>query len=71
MSIVQMKKFLKKSLTSWSVCQDEFGETLWTIKKNALAHWFIRQGELDTNSLIKVPSQVSPTHNLLVYSSLR
>ncbi|MBR4923941.1 MAG: hypothetical protein IKY99_10065 [Bacteroidaceae bacterium] len=66
-----MKKFLKKSLTNWSVRQDEFGETLWPIKENALAHWLVRQGEWDTNSLIKVPSQVSPTHNLLVYSFLR
>ena len=43
----KMKKFLKKSLTSWSVRQDEFGEMPWTIKENALAHWLVRQGELD------------------------
>jgi len=70
-----MKSFLKKSLTSWSVRQDDFEETLWAIKENALAHRLVRQGELDTNSLKskvqKVPSQVSPIHNLLVYSFLR
>ena len=43
----KMKKFLKKTLTSWFVRQDEFGETLWPIKENALAHWLVRQGELD------------------------
>ena len=46
-----MKNFFKNSLTSLSVRQGEFGETPWTIKENALAHWSVRQGELDTNSL--------------------
>ena len=30
------------ALTTWSVRQDEFGETPWTIKENALAHWLVR-----------------------------
>ena len=34
-------------MTSLSVRQGEFGETPWTIEENALAHWLVRQGELD------------------------